>query len=401
MEHGRYDTPQSRALGWLGRKSVKIVFTVLACAIPVVPIWLLIQNNFDSAGFEQLGNPATTLSPPRDDYYGVPSEVYSAGPSADFCVTFEFLGLDPSVPNVSLGILLGVTTTGQQELKRLSEQGYREVSLVVRSDSGLSNFEIPVKVSVLAAAPITSCGAHPLQGNLDQNAAYRATSTVSLLGQPRAFPQDWYELDDSIGVIAGHSQNGTAIPSSLVMMSRDEDVRIGVEMDQVSYQNLPYLNLPGAHQLFFTVHRPPWVVTYTYWVAAMPFLLLVALLWFKRFAQRRPLEPSDAAFGLAAAMVAILPLHQVLVPSTIPGLTRLDLLFGLGICCLVAASILWVVVWLPLKRYLPPKPDPAGANGSTGTPELIPQAQQPPAGGLPPTGSQSADGGTAGTTAPR
>ena len=61
----------------------------------------------------------------------------------------------------------------------------------------------------------------------------------------------------------------------------------------------------------------------------MPFLLLITLLWFKRFAQRKALEPSDAAFGLAAAMVAILPLRQVLVPSTIPGLTRLDLLFGL------------------------------------------------------------------------
>jgi hypothetical protein len=84
-----------------------------------------------------------------------------------------------------------------------------------------------------------------------------------------------------------------------------------------SYQNAPYLNLLGTHQLFFTVHRPPWVVTYTYWVAAMPFSLLIALLWFKRFALRNTLEPADAAFGLAAAMVAILPLHQVLVPSTI------------------------------------------------------------------------------------
>jgi hypothetical protein len=101
------------------------------------------------------------------------------------------------------------------------------------------------------------------------------------------------------------------------MMSRDEDLRVGVHLDQGSYQNAPYLNLLGTHQLFFTVHRPPWVVTYTYWVAAMPFSLLIALLWFKRFALRNTLEPADAAFGLAAAMVAILPLHQVLVPSTI------------------------------------------------------------------------------------
>jgi hypothetical protein len=347
--------PETKTLRFLRRTPVRAIITLLACAVPVVPILLLVQNNFDSAGFEPLGNPASTLSPPRDDYYGTPTEVYSAngnGMPADFCVTFEVLGLNPSGPDVYLGILVGVTGAGESELSTLSAQGYRKVSVVVRSDSGLSNFEIPISTSVLAHAPITPCGGHPLQMNLDQDAAYRATWTLSLLGQPRAFPQDWYELDDSVGVISGHSQNGQALPSSLVMMSRDEDLRIGVHIDQGSYQNLPYLNLPGTHQLFFTVHRPPWVITYTYWVAAMPFLLLIALLWFKRFALRSPLEPADAAFGLAAAMVAILPLHQVLVPSTIPGLTRLDLLFGLGICFLVAASILWVVVWLPAERHL-------------------------------------------------
>lgn len=122
------------------------------------------------------------------------------------------------------------------------------------------------------------------------------------------------------------------------------------------------------------MHRPPWVITYTYWVAAMPFLLLIALLWFKRFALRNPLEPADAAFGLAAAMVAILPLRQVLVPSTIPGLTRLDLLFGLGICFLVAASILWVVVW-PAPEPAPPPGTPPGGSGDAvqdKTPETIP-----------------------------
>lgn len=64
-------------------------------------------------------------------------------------------------------------------------------------------------------------------------------------------------------------------------------------------------------------------------------------------------------------MVEFLPLHQVLVPSTIPGPTRLDMLFGLGICWLVAASILWVVVFLPLKPCRPPKQQPAdtGADG--------------------------------------
>ena len=51
MHHGRYVTPQSRALTWLSGTRVRVAITVLACAVPVVPIFLLIQNNFDSAGF--------------------------------------------------------------------------------------------------------------------------------------------------------------------------------------------------------------------------------------------------------------------------------------------------------------------------------------------------------------
>lgn len=61
MHHGRYVTPQSRALGWLSKTHVRVIITVLACAIPVVPILLLVQNNFDSAGFLQLGNRATFM----------------------------------------------------------------------------------------------------------------------------------------------------------------------------------------------------------------------------------------------------------------------------------------------------------------------------------------------------
>ena len=386
MHHDQGQPPSSRSLTFLSRRSTRIVLTVLACLLPVVPAILLVQNTIDSTGFQPLGNPAATLATPRDNYYGVPTEVYSAdgsGTPADFCVTFEFLGLDPSGPDVTLGILVGITRAGKKALHGLSAQGFKKVSLVVKSNSGLSNFQVPVLMSVLTAAPISHCGTRPLQNNLDQNAAYRATWTSSLLAQPRAFPDDWYELDDSVGVIAGQSQNGRALPSSLVMMSRAEDLRVGVQLDQAShrdlrFQHLPYQNQPSRHQLFFTVHRPLWIVIYTYWVAAMPFLLLITLLWFKRVAQRRPLEPADAAFGLAAALVAILPLHQVLIPGNIPGLTRLDVLFGLGICFLVGAGLLWVVVWVPPGEQAETHPasreaqagdraaGPAGAGGADG-----------------------------------
>ena len=362
MSMNRDDTQQSLPLRALGRTWVKLILTPIICALPVIPVVLLLQNNSDSTGFRPLGYPAVNLAQPRDDYYGRPTQVYSSnadGIAADLCVTLEFLGLNPSVPDVSLGVLVGVTGPGKDELASLSGQGYKKVSVVVKSDSGLSNFEIPVAISVLAAARSTHCVPPLHQDNLDQRAAYRSTWTLSLLGQPRAFPQDWYELDDQVGVIAGHSQNGSTLPSSIVMMSRDEDLRVGVQTDPPTYSFTGYPDQPAQHQFFFTVNRPTWIITYTYFVAAMPFLLLITLLAFKRFAERKALEPSDAAFGLAAAMVAILPLRQVLVPNTIPGLTRLDLLFGLGICFLVMASILWVVVWRPH-----PAGEEAGGQGA-------------------------------------
>ena len=243
---------------------MRVIITIIVCALPVIPVVLLVNNNVDSSGFQELGSPAVDLAQPKDNYYGAPTGVYSSsedGTPADLCVTFEFLGLDPSVPDVSLGVLVGVTGPGKAELRSLSKQGYKNVSVVVKSSSGLSNFEIPVTVSVLAAAAPSNCGGRLSQKNLDQHAVYRSPRTLSILGQPRAFPQDWYELDDQVGVIAGHSQNGTALPSSIVLMSRDEDLRVGVQEDPPSYSALGYPNQPAEHQFFFTVNRPTWIIT--------------------------------------------------------------------------------------------------------------------------------------------
>ena len=72
------------------------------------------------------------------------------------------------------------------------------------------------------------------------------------------------------------------------MMSRDEDLRVGVQTDPPTYSFRGYPDQPAQHQFFFTVNRPTWIITYTYFVAAMPFLLLITLLAFKRFASGRP-----------------------------------------------------------------------------------------------------------------
>ena len=53
----------------------------------------------------------------------------------------------------------------------------------------------------------------------------------------------------------------------------------------------------------------------------------------------------EIAFGVAATLVVILLLRAVLVPSSLPTLTRLDIVFGTGVAFLVAVSLAWIFIW--------------------------------------------------------
>jgi hypothetical protein len=98
------------------------------------------------------------------------------------------------------------------------------------------------------------------------------------------------------------------------------------------------------------------VVIYTYLVPAMPIFLLIAIFvvyyarkrtYAKRQNSQHPAvempKHSEIAFGVAATLLAILPLRSVFVPASYPSPTRLDLWLGLGAVILVAFSIIWVV----------------------------------------------------------
>ena len=155
-------------------------------------------------------------------------------------------------------------------------------------------------------------------------------------GAQRAFPNDWYELDDMVTV----SIQGAELSPSLIMTSRDENysLRASVYVEHAK-------DNAGANTLEFTIRRPWQFWGYTYTVAAMPFVLLVGVFLIKYSRHREELpEPYEVAFGVAATLVAILPLRSVLVPSSLPSPTRLDIFFGLGIIFLVVGSIIWILV---------------------------------------------------------
>src|SRR5882672_11040191 len=118
---------------------LKVLASVITLLLLVVPAILLGQNIHNSGGAKELLSPSTGLSPSRDNYYGTPAEISppdKGGPLSDFCVTFEFLGLDPTTSYANFGILIGVTEQARHELKHLAKLHYKTVSLWVTSFSG-------------------------------------------------------------------------------------------------------------------------------------------------------------------------------------------------------------------------------------------------------------------------
>jgi Domain of unknown function (DUF4436) len=337
---------------------VKFLLAAAVLALVAVPLISFFSNISDSAGAQGLQNQSLSpgLIPPRGgSYFGAPKAVYPLR-HPDMCITFEFLGFDPATSNATFGILLGATGQGKPDVK-LFEQGklrkgnvtkpiprFKNVSLVITSGIGLNRIVIPVPASALEAAPASNCRAgHPTLREVDklnQNAAFRTTQNILVLGQPRAFPQDWYETSGTVSVVAGRSQNGHRLPAALLLTSQDEDLSLRAHIDN------PAAYPPGSDPFTFTIRRPVMMQAYTYCIAVLPFLLLISLLLYARVSKKQA-QASDVALGVAATVVAILPLRQVLVPSSLPGLTRLDILFGLGISLLVALSIFIVIILPP------------------------------------------------------
>jgi hypothetical protein len=345
-----------RGAVWAG----KVILSALTVGLLAVPAYLLYSNIVDASGAKGLPSPSSPLAAPVDEYYGAPTQVSPVNKKdPDICVTVTLLGVNPASSFANLGILVGVTGHGQANLPA-SLKNYKNITVWVTSYSGLSSLHLTVPVATLRHAQTSSCGSGqtrqqcpgPAAGGpiicpaeLDQHAAFGETDTVYILGQARAFPQDWYQLNDLVTVRSGTAIDGKPLRSALLLMTRDENLTSTVHVDSRQFTDWPY-----QHQLMFTLNRPFWTIFYTYWISALPFLLLLAILARQWISKRDTPKPYEVAFGIAATLLAILSLRMVLVPATLPALTRLDIIFGIGVTALVAGSIIWMGIWDPGGR---------------------------------------------------
>jgi hypothetical protein len=362
-----------------------------------VPLYLLFQNAVQSSGAESLSS-SEGLAQPRNGYFGAATPIYTSG--GDICVAVEFLGFDPSTSDATFATVVSAASVGAEQYIQntiIAGDSYQTGLLVIRSNFGLSTIVVPFPLSDLTTGTPSDACATGNSAPYNRGVGFREQESAYLLGQPRAFPNDWYELDDSVGVYlcppppkqaqnqcagqvnlqstasAAEIKPGTpsaSTPSviaqlgtpSVIATTRDQDLAMTVATGSGTLLG------ENAVAVRFVLQRPAGFALYTYWIAAMPFLLILGL--FVMYACRKGRKGGGAveytpertvpalheiAFGVAATLVAILPLRAVLVPSALPNLTRLDIVFGIGITFLVASSIAWVWVWSQWKPVESPK----------------------------------------------
>jgi len=365
--------------GVAGKIVGSVVIIVLLCSVPVI---LLFQNAVQSSGAESLTS-AKELGSSSNGYFGAATPVYSSA-SSKVCVAFEFLGFDPSSV-ASFATVVSATPAGASYIKQQISDGRSTGLLVMRSYFGLSPIVVPFPLVDLTTGTLSPACTSGQSGPYMRGVGFRDQETSYLLGQGRAFPSDWYELDDTVAVYlcqpreaadqcAGQvnlqSQAGMGQlpgPPSVIATTRDQDMTMTMSTgnDTLIKGNLV--------ELRFVLQRPDLFAIYTYTIAAMPFILIYGLFFaylrrtMEKDGRRVEYSPErkvpavyEIAFGVAATLVAILPLRAVLVPSSLPSLTRLDLFFSLGVALLVALSLTWVFVGMPAGSPGGPGVDPPG-----------------------------------------
>ncbi|HUN36264.1 MAG TPA: hypothetical protein VMU95_30070 [Trebonia sp.] len=353
-------------------RAIKIILTVLliaACCF--LPVFLLVQNAVQSSHRESLTS-ARTLGSPDNGYFGAATPVYSSSGS-NVCVAFEFLGFDPSTSFASFATVVSATSAGAGYIQREIKDGYGTGVLVMRSYFGLSSIMVPFPLADLTTGSLSTACTSGNSAPYMRGVGFREEESSYLLGQPRAFPNDWYEFDDTIGVyLCAPKQSQAECTAQLNLQSEVSMVQLGTpsviattrdaDLAMTTATGGSTVIAPNLVELRFVLHRPGWFAGYTYLIAAMPFLLIFGLfaVYVRRSARdvggRVEYSPERAvpnvheiAFGVAATLVAILPLHMVLVPSSLPNLTQLDLFFGTGVALLVAGSLAWVIIWSQRK----------------------------------------------------
>lgn len=221
---------------------------------------------------------------------------------------------------------------------------------------------------------------YPLEHVFDSDGpadARQISASIPADVDPSRFPNDTYRVDLAVsaflpaGLTAVPKRHDPADPTVKTVPANQtlpvvyavaNDHRLGhwtLDTDPVLADNLAEDRtsrvFPHLIKAEFSRGWPSWMFIYA--ISLMP--AVVGLSFFLRTRRRGAGAPdTSAAMELAAALLALIALRQVFVPTDIVGITWLDVVLGvqlLGVCGLMAVSY---VATPPAPAPTPPKPRP-------------------------------------------
>ncbi|GHG41508.1 MULTISPECIES: hypothetical protein [Amycolatopsis] len=187
--------------------------------------------------------------------------------------------------------------------------------------------------------------------------------SVPAIVDPADFPNETYSLDLGMfvflpeGISAVKQWRGVApVPFVFGVAAADQLGHWTIDTDRVVSQGKSKYGLPLI-AVKFARGWPYWAFVYA--ISLMPGVIGLSFAVRTRRRRGSTGEDTSAAMELAAALLALIALRQVFVPTDVSGLTRLDILLGgqlLVVCWLMAAAYVRTPAETPAPEAAPPKP---------------------------------------------
>jgi hypothetical protein len=225
---------------------------------------------------------------------------------------------------------------------------------LTRYGRGLS---LPLRISATYGVGLAYQTRIPLasvvQSVNDNDRALTLRFTLPLQGTSTAFPSDWYELANDVVVwppttYALADSAGVGQPSIPLRLT----LTAGPAMRGFSTAMVSKPNVDGSF-LRLVINTDSATRTLAYATASVPILLAIVglfLLAYKPRRNRSVLRVQELAVTIVLGVLAVLPIRQVIVPSELHGLTRIDLLLALGVTSSVGVLLLALAAQLAIRR---------------------------------------------------
>ncbi|MCC6943594.1 MAG: hypothetical protein IT335_03395 [Thermomicrobiales bacterium] len=384
---------------------VRLMFLVLGIALFVVAGVPIANNLFgDDEPIPRIGGDGVLLEGPSSapciasvstPQYTIPDPcdgerdvaVSSAGGASapapdgedpwDFCAALTVDRIDPSA-----GTLFGQVTLSfpQEFAKRLTNENGDEI---LHYDEVTGNYALPpqfegaespfllfralgrdgserISTAVLFKEifPVGSSAPAGIQierGSGPCAARYRVDVPIELplAGNPQAYPHDQYTSIASLELVVPPPLSlgvasydfGTLVPYTLYAAAGpaldDTSVRVFHTMEEITYDVEPIQLL----NIQVVLKRDAQTKLFVYSVALVPVALFLALVSILVQHRSRSKHALDGFLGFGAALLAVLPLRQVLIPGEVAGLTRIDYMLAGQLALPVATLLLVRAIW--------------------------------------------------------